>query len=290
MRTLRTLCVLTALALVVTALPARADESNKLTYLTFSAPIDLPGMSLPAGRYRFELADPVESRRVIKVSSDKDQKVYGMFLTIPNKMIEAAKDPVVMFQEVAAGTPHPVKAWFYPGESIGYEFVYPHDQALKIAKATHESVLATDKSNKVGRVNENDQFSALKNEKLTKSESAALHKSTEPTLANSGAVTTVDRSKSAKNNAPAATTSAENRSAAPATTAQPTTGNSSRNQSRTSSAAVGTSGQSNTAASNQRQLPRTASDLPWFAVFSVLSFGGALGVRRLRSAIASHQA
>ena len=33
--------------------PARADENNKLTYFTFSKPVQLPGKTLPAGKYRF---------------------------------------------------------------------------------------------------------------------------------------------------------------------------------------------------------------------------------------------
>lgn len=283
MRTLRVTCCAAAVALVA-AMPARADESNKLTYLTFSAPVDLPGISLPAGRYRFEIADPVESRRVIKVSSDDGQKVYGMLLTIPNKMMDPAKDPVVMFQEVPAGAPHPVKAWFYPGESIGYEFVYPHDQALKIAKANHEPVLASDKDNKVGRVNEKDQFTALN------SESASNAKSNEPTLANSGAVTTVDRSNRAENKA------------ASSTTASTSAKRSAQSSSRNAPSAVGTSGQTsqsnrsatsnpsdNTAGAreanrNGRELPRTASTLPWLIVFSGLSLGAGLAVRQVRKA------
>src|SRR5213593_1888567 len=44
------------------ATPARADESDKLTYLTFSKSVQLPGVTLPAGRYRFQLADTQESR------------------------------------------------------------------------------------------------------------------------------------------------------------------------------------------------------------------------------------
>jgi hypothetical protein len=108
MRTVRLTLALTALTLAVSALPTRADESNKLTYLTFSAPIDLPGISLPAGKYRFELADTQESRRVIKVSNGEGTKVFAMLLTMPNQTMRPAADPVVMFQETAPGMPHAI--------------------------------------------------------------------------------------------------------------------------------------------------------------------------------------
>src|SRR6185295_7111331 len=83
--------------------------------------------------------------------------------------------PVVMFAESPAGAPRAVKVWFYPGETAGYEFVYPHSQALKIAKATHSKVLsmtdtstatttdaeriASMKSAEVTRIDENEKVS-----------------------------------------------------------------------------------------------------------------------------------
>jgi len=129
-------------ALCVTTTPVRADESNKLTYLTFSKPTQLPGVTLPAGRYRFELADTVESRRVVKVASEDGKKQLAMLLSIPNQLRDPAKDPVVLFAETPQGQPEAVKAWVYPGETIGYEFIYPHDEALTIAKRSHTSVLS----------------------------------------------------------------------------------------------------------------------------------------------------
>src|SRR5262245_52897987 len=143
-----------AAAVLFLAGPARADDSSKLTYLTFSKPVQLPGVTLPAGRYRFELADPVERRRVIKVANEDGSKQLGMLLTIPNTVSTPPKDPLVMFSEVPAGEPDAVKAWFYPGESIGYEFIYPHDQALSIAKRTHKSVLSKS-GDKIERIDEN---------------------------------------------------------------------------------------------------------------------------------------
>src|SRR5689334_19552760 len=131
-----------ALLAVGLAGTAHADEWNKLTYLTFSGPVQLPGITLPAGTYRFELADPDSSRRIIRVSDKDGSKNYGMFLSISDEKLEPSDNPVVMFKETPAGAPQAVQAWFYPGERHGYEFAYPHDQALKIAKATHGSVLA----------------------------------------------------------------------------------------------------------------------------------------------------
>ena len=70
MRALKVLCG--AAALVAFFAPgAHADEWNKRTYLTFSGPVQVPGATLPAGTYTFEIANPDTSRHVIRVS-EKD--------------------------------------------------------------------------------------------------------------------------------------------------------------------------------------------------------------------------
>ena len=101
MRFLRISALVLAAACV--SMPVKADENNKLTYLTFSKPTQLPGVTLPAGRYRFELADTVESRRVVKVASEDGKKQLAMLLSIPNQLPEPAKDPVVLFAEAPQG-------------------------------------------------------------------------------------------------------------------------------------------------------------------------------------------
>ena len=36
-----------------------------------------------------------------------------------------------------------VKTWWYAGKAIGYEFIYPREQALQLAKSTKEPILTT---------------------------------------------------------------------------------------------------------------------------------------------------
>jgi hypothetical protein len=153
MRVLKILFVATALAACV-ATSARADETDKLTYLTFSKSVQLPGKTLPAGRYRFQLADTEGSRRVIKVQSEDGKKQLAMLQSVPNQLRDAPKDPLVMFKESAEGQPDAIKSWNYPGERTGYEFIYPKAEALIIAHRTHQPVLAKD-GDKVYHVDEN---------------------------------------------------------------------------------------------------------------------------------------
>ena len=122
---------------------ARAQPSDYRTYFTFTTPVTLPGITLPAGRYLFRLADPNSSRKVISVLSEDGKKSLAMLHTIPNQLTKAPNDPEVRFLETSGNTPPPIKSWWYPGKSIGYEFIYPRAQALQLAKVTREPVLTT---------------------------------------------------------------------------------------------------------------------------------------------------
>jgi hypothetical protein len=136
-------------AVTVYTTPAYCDDLNKATTLTVSQPIRLPGVTLPAGSYVFEHPTVEGDRHVVQVFSQDHKKIYATLLTIPNERMAAADVTVVTFREMPTGSIDTVKAWFYPGEKIGDEFIYPEAEAREIAKATHGSVL-TDK----GRVNE----------------------------------------------------------------------------------------------------------------------------------------
>jgi hypothetical protein len=122
---------------------ANAQPADKRTFFTFSRPITLPGVTLPAGKYIFRLADDESSRKVIQVLNSEGTKPYAMLLTMPEERRDPPKDAEVAFLETASRTPSAVKAWWYPGERTGYEFIYPRSQAKDLAKTTGASVLTT---------------------------------------------------------------------------------------------------------------------------------------------------
>jgi hypothetical protein len=141
---LRTLLAATAFTGLMfclgTAPHAQTDDYR--TYFTFSAPVTLPGVTLPAGRYLFRLADPSTGRKVVSVLS-ADGKPVAMLHTIPNQLTRAPQDAEVRFMETPANMPPAIKSWWYPGNALGYEFIYPMQQALQLAKVTPEAVLTT---------------------------------------------------------------------------------------------------------------------------------------------------
>src|SRR3954468_24971227 len=147
MRFVKALCCAAALTAVM-APGARADEWNKKTILTFSGPVQIPGATLPAGSYVFKLADIPGNRHVVQVFDKDEKKIFTTLLSVPNQRLEPSDKPVILFSERATGSPQAVKVWYYPGDTIGDEFVYPKTQAIRSAKEPHSKVLATNDDNR----------------------------------------------------------------------------------------------------------------------------------------------
>jgi hypothetical protein len=135
------------LALVALAFPAgvKADEWNKITKVTFSAPFEIPGVGaqiLPAGTYVFKLLDSLVDRHIVQILNERQDHVYSTILAIPNFRLHTTDKTVMTFKERAAGQPEAIRAWFYPGNRWGQEFVYPKKRAIELAKLTNQPVLA----------------------------------------------------------------------------------------------------------------------------------------------------
>jgi LPXTG-motif cell wall-anchored protein len=133
------------LASLVFTTGAKADEWNKITRITFSAPFEVPGVGaqvLPAGTYIFKLLDHRSDRHVVQILNERRTHVYSTILAIPNYRFRPTDKTVITFKERAVGEPPAIRAWFYPGNRWGQEFVYPKKRAIELAKMTNEPVLA----------------------------------------------------------------------------------------------------------------------------------------------------
>jgi hypothetical protein len=116
-----TLAVLASVFLVAVTPKAQAQLLNERIRVTFSAPVEIPGVVLPAGTYVFMALEPGHITRVL---SADEKTVYGTFLTIPEERLEPVEKPTIILGENPIGTPEKVDAWFYPGDSVGSEFMY----------------------------------------------------------------------------------------------------------------------------------------------------------------------
>ncbi|MGB7760166.1 MAG: hypothetical protein WBL61_10065 [Bryobacteraceae bacterium] len=138
-----------ALLGVVFSPGAKADEWNRKTVMTFSGPVEIPGVHLkgwgvlPAGTYVFKILDSQSDRHIVQIFNREETVVYATILAIPNYRLRATDKTVVTFRERPAGLPEALRAWFYPGRNWGEEFVYPRAIAVELAKTANTPVLAT---------------------------------------------------------------------------------------------------------------------------------------------------
>ena len=149
LRTVTTAVFSLALMGAVFSPGAKADEWNNKTVITFSGPVEIPGVHLkgwgvlPAGTYVFKLLDSQVDRHIVQIFNKDETVVYATILAIPNYRLKPTGKTVVTFRERPAGLPEALRGWFYPGKQFGDEFVYPRAKAVELAKTANTAVLAT---------------------------------------------------------------------------------------------------------------------------------------------------
>lgn len=133
-----------AAALLCTGLAprARCDTWDKKTIFTFNNPIEVPGKALPAGTYVFKLMDSPSNRRIVQIFDKHEKKLLATIPAIPDYRLTPSDRPVLQFEERPSASPQALKAFFYPGDNFGLQFVYPHDRAVELAKRTNQNVLS----------------------------------------------------------------------------------------------------------------------------------------------------
>ncbi len=302
MGSMRSIAATACVALLLTSAAATAQTTqDRLTNVTFSGPVSIPGKTLPAGTYVFKLADSPADRHIVQVF-DKDQtQLYATLLAVPADRTEADGDPVITFKETASDRPPAVRYWYYAGERAGNEFVYPKSQAMMIARATGEPVMSVDtdstsiddwKAGKTSRVTGNAEpqssTTASTTSTSTTTSTDTTTTSAQPTAPVTSGSATTSTTPQPSTTAPTTTSSDQTttRPSAPVTpqptTTADTTPQPTATQPTTSQPAldtVGTSGRSETPA-----LPRTASELPAVGLIGVFALAGALVLRVARRA------
>jgi hypothetical protein len=134
---------------VLAAPKAKADEWDRKTVITFSDPVEVPGVGasiLPAGTYVFKVMDSPGYGPAHRPDLQSRMKpiLITTILAIPNYRLKATDKTVITFRERPAGEPEALKAWFYPGAvKLGEQFVYGRARAIVLAKQTNETILST---------------------------------------------------------------------------------------------------------------------------------------------------
>jgi hypothetical protein len=138
-RLLATALVLAALAVMADRITAQETNVRERTIMTFSAAVEMPGVTLQRGTYVFKLAD-TPARNVVQVWDQKEKHMIGHWTFVQAERPRVTEETIVLFRETSEGATPAVQFWYFPGEKIGKEFIYPKDQARRIAARTGASV------------------------------------------------------------------------------------------------------------------------------------------------------
>src|SRR5436190_7381218 len=113
----RCLIIVCVFAVSLFVLPgASADEWNKKTVVTFSQPVEVPGVGaqvLPAGTYVFKLVDSLSDRHIVQIFNADMTHLYTTILAVPNYRPDVTDKTVITFKERAEGQPEAIRTWFY---------------------------------------------------------------------------------------------------------------------------------------------------------------------------------
>jgi|SRR5580692_1064234 hypothetical protein len=115
-------CVLVLGAILSPAI--KADGWDKKTVVTFAEAVEIPGQVLPAGTYVFKLANSISDRHIVQIWTGDESELLATLLTIRDQRADAQNKPIFEFDERPGDSPMAIRAWFYPGDTSGQQFLY----------------------------------------------------------------------------------------------------------------------------------------------------------------------
>lgn len=113
---------------------AHADQSLETTKVTFNVPVQIPGQVLPAGTYLFQRAG-FDNPNVIQIFNADRTVLITTVQTVSAERPDPAEDTLITLAEPESGNSDVLVKWFYPGSTIGHEFIYPTKEEREIAHA-----------------------------------------------------------------------------------------------------------------------------------------------------------
>ena len=120
----------------------RASDFDKKTFVTFHQSMEIPGMVLPAGDYVMKRADR-SLPDVIQFANSNENHVYATVFALPTYRQEPTDEVVILTEERPANAPEAIKKWFYPGDIVGAEFVYPKSGSRLTVMASASTPIAS---------------------------------------------------------------------------------------------------------------------------------------------------
>src|SRR3954465_3751296 len=106
---------------------SKADDYDKKTVVTISQRAEAPGIILEPGTYVIKLLNSSSNRHIAEIMNERMDHLYALTFTAAAERVERAEKPILTFYEGTNGRPPALRKWFWPGDTIGQEFIYPKD-------------------------------------------------------------------------------------------------------------------------------------------------------------------
>jgi hypothetical protein len=137
-------CVAMAFAPVSQQYPGL--EWNKKSTLSTDRQVEFPGVVVEPGTYIIRLKESGEKRSTVEILNQEETQLLATFIAVPDHRVRPDNSSEFTFHEIKRGGPQPIQSWFYTGDLVGLEFVYPKPRAKEIAKDSDGHVMASNGS------------------------------------------------------------------------------------------------------------------------------------------------
>src|SRR5262249_23060033 len=119
---------------------------NKKSTLTVERQVEFPGILLDPGVYVVRLKESSEKRSEVQILNQNESQVLATVIAVPDLRVRPEDNSEFVFHKVKNKGPQPVRSWFFSGDLVGLEFVYPEARAKEIAKDSEDHVMASNDS------------------------------------------------------------------------------------------------------------------------------------------------
>jgi hypothetical protein len=120
---------------------AHGDEWNQRTKVTFSNPVQVPGRVLPAGTYWFKLAHSDANRGIVQIYGADERVLFATILTASSERLKPSDQTSMTLAERPSNQPPALIRWYYPGDTLGHEFLYPRSLERELAHDKQNMIL-----------------------------------------------------------------------------------------------------------------------------------------------------
>jgi len=118
----------------------KADDYDRKTVISISQPLEVPGVVLAPGTYVMKLFNSSSNRHIVQFMNERQNQQMALTFAVSAERIRPAEKTLLTMYEGAQGSPQALRTWYYPGDTVGQEFLYPHKQAVRISERNNVKV------------------------------------------------------------------------------------------------------------------------------------------------------